>query len=716
MTEAAFPGLSSPAPTDWQMALQPMLHDSVHFMALLDGVGRVLAVNPVALQAACLLEHEVIGEECHRTLFWLHDADQRDVLRQAIACALRGTFSHFDVTVSNGQGELTWFDLSLHPVRTAQGIEGVCLLGVDITPQHRAEEALRESRRLLAHQAQHDVLTGLGNRSLLCEVIRQTVARCCRTEMGVAVCMLDLDGFKLVNELRGHKVGDDVLVELAARLQMNIRAGDSVARLGGDEFAVVLNDINQVHEIQPLLQRLLVTLSSTYAACGQDFPLTVSIGVALFPQDGQDPDTLLRHADQAMYLAKQAGRNRYQFYDAEQDRQVRQHQTMIGDIHRAIQHNEFVLYYQPKVDMRRGEVVGLEALIRWQHPVRGFLQPGQFLPAIEQTDLIIDVGNWVLEQALQQLWSWQQAGLVTTVSVNVAARQLQRDDFIPLLEQLLQRYPDVPPERLELEILETDAVEDLTRTGQRLNAARRLGVSFALDDFGTGYSSLSYFRRLPAQILKIDQSFVRNMLEDPDDLAIVEGVIGLTSAFQRSAIAEGVETPEHGVMLLQLGCDLAQGYGIARPMPAQQVLHWVEHYRPDPLWQLCANRYWSRADFPLLAAEAELRRWVLDTVSVLEHPVHELPAETSFNHRQTRFGRWYTGHGGRQYRDLPEFKAIEPTHASVYAMGAQMVALCRAGNLDEALGLIPEIIDGRDVMLEQLRALELQVALNGTPE
>jgi EAL domain-containing protein (putative c-di-GMP-specific phosphodiesterase class I) len=312
--------------------------------------------------------------------------------------------------------------------------------------------------------------------------------------------------------------------------------------------------------------------------------VSASIGVTLYPQDGVDADLLLRHADQAMYLAKQAGKNRYHLFDIDHDAAASAlRESMVG-ICSAIAREEFVLYYQPKVNMATGEVIGVEALIRWQHPVHGLLLPGVFLPAIEDHPISITLGEWVIDRALAQMEEWQASGLHMPVSVNVGARQLQQGNFVARLGALLAAHAKVPPGCLALEILETSALEDIVLVSKAMHACRALGVLFALDDFGTGYSSLTYLKRLPVESLKIDQSFVCNMLDDRDDLAIIAGVVGLARAFGHQVIAEGVETVAHGEQLLALGCHLAQGFGIGRPMPAEDLPGWVAAWQPDAAW------------------------------------------------------------------------------------------------------------------------------------
>jgi EAL domain-containing protein (putative c-di-GMP-specific phosphodiesterase class I) len=313
--------------------------------------------------------------------------------------------------------------------------------------------------------------------------------------------------------------------------------------------------------------------------------VTTSVGVTFYPQDNLvDGEQLLRQADQAMYQAKVAGKNRYHVFDAAHDRSVRGHHEGLDRMRVALENKEFLLYYQPKVDMRLGTVIGAEALIRWQHPEKGILPPAQFLPFIEDDALSIEVGEWVIDTALSQINAWLSQGLPTQVSVNVGALQLQHPKFMEHLREALARYPNVPPSYLELEVLETSALQDLTGIAIVIEACRDIGIGFALDDFGTGYSSLTYLKRLPVTMIKIDQSFVRDMLEDAEDLAILEGVIGLAKAFHREVIAEGVETVAHGKLLLQIGCDRGQGYGIARPMPADAFPAWAQTWQLGAAW------------------------------------------------------------------------------------------------------------------------------------
>ena len=444
---------------------------------------------------------------------------------------------------------------------------------------------LKEHQDKLEHMAHFDALTRLPNRLLLSDRLRQGMASAERRAQMLALVYLDLDGFKSVNDLHGHETGDQLLITLAARMKQGLREGDTLARIGGDEFVAVLIDLVDGDASVPLLNRLLAAAAQPVQLGDLIVQVSASIGVTFYPQAQPiDADQLLRQADQAMYQAKLTGRRRYHVFDAGQDSNSRVHFESLERIRLAFSEREFVLHYQPKVNMRSGKVVGAEALIRWQHPQRGQLVPTQFLPVIEGDALAIAIGEWVLKTALTQVQLWRASGLDIPVSVNVGARQLQQTDFLDRLRLLLAAHRELPPSCLELEILETNALEDVAQVSQLIESCAQLGIGFALDDFGTGYSSLTYLKRLRANTIKIDQSFVRDMLNDPDDLAILQGVIGLASAFKRQVIAEGVETVAHGTLLLKLGCELAQGYGIAHPMPGVELPDWVRNWKPDPTW------------------------------------------------------------------------------------------------------------------------------------
>lgn len=561
--------------------------------------------------------------------------------------------------------------------------------------------ALKEHERQLEHIAHYDALTTLPNRVLLADRLQQAMSQAQRRAQSLAVAYLDLDGFKLVNDRHGHEVGDQLLITIAARMKQTLREGDTLARLGGDEFVAVLLDLADVAASVPMLTRLLDATSQPFQIGDLVLQVTASIGVTFYPQTEEvDADQLLRQADQAMYQAKLAGKSRYHVFDAEQDRSVRGHHESLEGIRAALEENQFVLHYQPKVNMRSGKVIGAEALIRWQHPQRGLLPPAVFLPVIEDHPLAVRLGEWVIDTALRQMEQWQSAGFDIPVSVNVGARQLQQPDFVKCLQEILARHPTIKPGNLELEVLETSALEDMVQVSGIIEKCRELGVSFALDDFGTGYSSLTYLKRLPVTLLKIDQSFVHDMLEDPDDLAILEGVIGLSAAFRRQAIAEGVETDEHGIMLLQLGCELAQGFGIARPMPAAELPAWTVSWRPDPAW--LGLQSVSRNDLPLLFASVEHRAWIAAVESYVRSEREVVPP---MNMLHCHFGAWLRTDGAARFEGNDVFARMVALHQDVHELASTLCDLHSYRRTDEALARLYELHQLKDALLECLHVL-----------
>ena len=428
-----------------------------------------------------------------------------------------------------------------------------------------------------AHQSQlervahFDALTNLPNRVLLADRLQQAMAQALRRAQHLAVVYLDLDGFKAINDQHGHDVGDQVLIALAQRMRQVLREGDSLARIGGDEFVIALLDVDDRAASLPMLNRLKAACAHDVQVGALSLQVSASVGITFYPQAQDiDADQLLRQSDQAMYQAKLAGKNRLHFFDTTQDSSIRGRHESVERIRLALQQQEFVLHYQPKVNMRSGQIVGAEALIRWQHPEKGLLSPAMFLPFIEDHPLAVDIGEWVLDTSLTQIERWHTAGLDMRVSVNVGSRQLQQSDFVDRLKFILAKHPQVDPTSLELEVLETSALEDIAQVSDVIEACQRIGVKFALDDFGTGYSSLSYLKLLRVAMLKIDQSFVRDILIDPDDAAIARTVVALAESLGLVVIAEGVETAAQRDFLASLGCHDYQGYLFSRPLPIQE--------------------------------------------------------------------------------------------------------------------------------------------------
>ncbi|MYM38780.1 EAL domain-containing protein [Duganella qianjiadongensis] len=536
---------------------------------------KITKINPAFTRITGYTADEVLGQPPS-----ILSSGQQDpaYYRNMWESVLHKTFWSGEIWNRRKSGELYAELLSISAVRNSAGeIEHYVGVFSDIS-QLKAHEA--ELDRI----AHYDPLTGTPNRRLLTDRMEQAIARATRSGRALAVCFIDLDGFKQINDRLGHAAGDSLLVGVAHHLQHMLRSEDTLARLGGDEFVVLLSDIATPEECMLILDRVLQAITRPVQVEGEAISVTASIGVSLYPTDNSDADALLRHADQAMYLAKEAGKNRYHLFDPEADRQVQEHRRFLDSIQQALENNELVLYYQPKVHLRSGQLVGVEALIRWQHPERGLLPPAQFLPAVDGSPLEQPVGVWVLRTALAQGASWAREGRATSISVNISADHLLHGSFFSQLQTLLAEHTDMPPALLELEVLETAALADMEQAITILLRCRELGVHFALDDFGTGYSSLTYLRQLPVDMLKIDQSFIRDILSDPDDRGIVEGIIRLAGACHRGVIAEGVETLEHGAALLQLGCELAQGYGVARPMPASELFDWLARWQQEQPW------------------------------------------------------------------------------------------------------------------------------------
>ncbi|MCC5825330.1 EAL domain-containing protein [Alkalimonas sp.] len=445
--------------------------------------------------------------------------------------------------------------------------------------QHRLaqlEQNRRQAQKRLQQLAHYDPLTGLPNRFLFAEKLQQAMQHALDKKHLIALAFIDLDGFKAVNDQFGHPYGDQVLLALSRRLQYRLSESNCVARISGDEFVLLLPDLNQLQDCDAVLQDVLSALAYPVQVNSIATQLSASIGVSFYPQEPSvEPEQLIRQADQAMYLAKQSGKNRIHYFDIAADQHMRTMHQRLKAIDDGLQHNQFVLFYQPKVDFVTGQCIGVEALIRWQHPDQGLLPPSDFLPLIEQHTLGIKLGQWVLHQAFFQLSDWQAQGVELPISVNIAANHLQAADFVDQLETLAMNYPDISFTLLELEIVETSALQDFEHASQTMIACSKLGVSFSLDDFGTGYSSLSYLKRLPISTLKLDQSFVRDILTDSEDLAILQGVGLLAASFQLKTIAEGVESSAHIEKLLEIGYRYGQGYGIARPMPIERLTEWL---------------------------------------------------------------------------------------------------------------------------------------------
>jgi diguanylate cyclase (GGDEF)-like protein/PAS domain S-box-containing protein len=561
---------------------------------------------------------------------------------------------------------------------------------VDITEKKKYENEIKQL-------AFFDPLTGLSNRRLLTDRMERALAQARRNGELVAVCMIDLDGFKQVNDRMGHKAGDQLLIEVARRLPECIRETDSASRFGGDEFAVLLSGFTKISECELSLKRVIASLAAPYLVGNEIAHVTASVGATIFPNDGGTSDLLLRHADQAMYEAKQAGKNCYRFFNPSQESQQLANQATIKKIGKALTSGQLILFYQPQVNCREGKVIGLEALIRWNHPILGILAPSEFIPLLEHDDLVITVGEWVIQEALRQLAEWRAAGIILTVSVNVSARQLHQDNFVERLQELLAAYDADVISSLTIEIVETAALENVDTVADAIRQCRALGIHVAIDDFGTGFSSLAHLKHLSVDVLKIDQSFIFGMLRNPGDLAIVSGVIGLASSFRHKVVAEGVESTDHILMLMEMGCDIMQGYVIARPMSGEKMSGWLRAFTPDPLWQLSGSQRPSRNYFELLLAETNHRHGINQQLESCSdnHEANELASLQ--NHRQCHFGDWYYGDGLRQFAAESWFRSLESVHQNVHQTAAR---LCEYKHT------------GKDTQSEEAKLLALQDELD----
>jgi diguanylate cyclase (GGDEF)-like protein/PAS domain S-box-containing protein len=654
--------------------------------------GTILKVNETFSRITGYSSEESIG----RNLRFLKSGHHEPEFYQAMWNALieRGHW-YGEIWNRRKNGEVYAEMITISEVRDARGkVRHYVSLFSDITVQ-------KEHELQLEHIAHYDALTTLPNRVLLADRLEQARTQTKRRGQRLAVAYLDLDGFKAINDNHGHEAGDQLLVAVAIRMKQSLRDGDTIARIGGDEFVAVLLDLADIEASVPMLSRLLDAAAMPVQVGALTLQISASLGLTFYPQQQDiDAGALLRQADQAMYQAKLAGRNRYYVFDTGEDRSIRDHHENLNQIRRAIDEHAFMLHYQPKVNMRSGKILGVEALIRWQHPERGLLLPAMFLPAIEGHPLTIELGEWVIDAALTQIEAWRTAGIELPVSVNIGAQHIQQTNFMDRLRQILAAHPRLRKGDLELELMETSAQGDTVRVSEVIGACREIGVNFALDDFGAGHSSLTYLKDLPVNEIKINQNFVRDMLDDRDDLAILVGVLGIATALDRHVVAEGVEGVEHGKMLLQLGCELGQGDGIACPMPASEVQGWMANWHPEPVWT--GTHPVSQESLPMLYAAVEHRAWIAAVEDYIRGKRESAPELDS---HQCRFGAWLDADGLVLADTRPAFATVELLHRQAHAL---VVELCRyqAGDRKlEAKAGLGELHVLRDRLLENLREL-----------
>jgi len=501
----------------------------------------------------------------------IHHEDRQRV-RNARRLAAEGRYDEV-FRIVRPDGSIRWVHDRAFPVHDSEGgVHRITGIAEDITERKHAEEQLMK----LAH---YDVLTSLPNRVLFYDRLKQALAQAQRNHWIVGVLFIDVDRFKNVNDTMGHAVGDRLLQQVSERLKGTVRAGDTVGRLGGDEFAVVLSNLASAQDANLVAQKMMACFTEPFRLEGTEVYVTASIGITLYPNDSTEQDILIRNADAAMYKAKEVGRDSYQFYTPEMNTRALEVLGMENSLRRALERNEYLLYYQPKVGIANGEITGLEALIRWRHPERGLVSPGEFMPVLEETGFIVQVGQWVLNAVCRQIKEWESAGVQTVpVAVNLSARQFNSKDLGATIKHILEEH-QIDPALIELEITESSLMVNTEEAVRTLEYLSGLGVSLSIDDFGTGYSSLSYLKRFPLDSLKIDRSFIRDVTTDGDDATITRAVISMAHSLGLKVVAEGVETERQLAFLTEYGCDQIQGYFYAHPLPAGDCEMWLREMR-----------------------------------------------------------------------------------------------------------------------------------------
>lgn len=543
------------------------LENAVEGIARLDAEGRYSTVNKAYADIIGSTPEDLIGAEWSITVH----PDDLGLAKAAYQRMRASGKSEVEVRGLRKNGSVFYKHIVMVGTYDEQNklIGHYCFMH-DITQRKQAEARLE-------HLALYDPLTGLPNRKLLDDRLQQVLSEADREGHMVALLFIDLDHFKHINDSFGHGMGDRLLRAVADRFSAGLRAGDTIARLGGDEFAVVLPNIRHVDEVAGIVRKIQALLDAPFTVDGRDMHVSASIGITLYPLDEGDAESLIRNADTAMYHAKESGRNTFRLYTAELHVRAARRLALASGLHHALEWEEFVLHYQPQVDLRTGRLVGMEALLRWNHPEEGLIPPMEFIPVAEETGLIVPIGEWVLKTACTQIKVWGKQGFPPLrVAVNLSMQQVNHQVLIETVRRALAEA-GIEPQYLDLELTESILMKS-AQTTACIEALDEIGVNFSLDDFGTGYSSLSYLKRFPIDHLKIDRSFVRDIATDPDDAAIVKAVIAMARALGMKVIAEGVETSEQLELLRGEGCDMIQGYYCSKPLPADELTELIRDW------------------------------------------------------------------------------------------------------------------------------------------
>jgi diguanylate cyclase (GGDEF)-like protein/PAS domain S-box-containing protein len=541
-------------------------------VVILDAEFRVASVNPAFTAITGYTAKDVTGRAPPFLPALRRDKGLYAAMRTALAGAGRWEGEVWD---ARRNGEAYAERLSIAAIADDDGrVQHYAAVITDVTRRKQDEERIR-------YQANFDALTGLPNRALFLDRLTQALPTMARAGARLGLMFIDLDGFKLVNDTLGHDFGDHLLREAAVRLGKCVRSGDTVARLGGDEFTVIMPNLHEPRDAPLVANRVLEALAKPFDLKGHEAFVSASIGITIFPDDARDANGLLRNADTAMYRAKEQGKANFQFYTADLNREVKERLIVKNGLGKALERNEFSLYYQPKLDLKSGRITSVEALMRWHNRDLGMVSPARFIPVLEETGLVVEVGAWAIRTACAQHKAWKDAGLPPLrVAVNLSARQLREISFVSVLESALKES-GVGPNGLEIEITESMLMSDSARTVVALRDLSDMGVRIAMDDFGTGYSSLSYLRRFPIDTIKIDRSFVADIVSNPDDAEIIRTIITMGQTLNRWIVAEGVETEEQMALLKGYTCDEIQGYYLSPPLPADKLTRFMQERMPQ---------------------------------------------------------------------------------------------------------------------------------------